>query len=278
MNSVESRNPPSSSDGKRIEETMSSFRSSLSHAIHPVSSKTWLLLTRGKRRAASLDSNTYKSSVDDTFGSWDISSVDAHNRQTVLEASSPPHPKTHYLETILASPVVSRNPSPASTSDLKTPLMEQHSPRSDSHAPRRREQPACTQYSSSMDSHIHPLFRSDSPTPPPVAIPGSSVVASPNAGQVISRRQSIRSLNRMPSGSLPTPPSPLSGSFEDASSKKQRDEQDSIEEVGEEQEAETKRQMTPPIPEWILRAGTRTSMAGYISRKLKVEGDEAQQN
>ena len=39
------------------------------------------------------------------------------------------------------------------------------------------------------------------------------------------------------------------------------------------------RKMTPPIPEWILSAGSRTSLSGYNSRKLKImvgarSGDE----
>ncbi|KAF9884260.1 hypothetical protein FE257_001935 [Aspergillus nanangensis] len=36
------------------------------------------------------------------------------------------------------------------------------------------------------ESNIHPLFRSDSPSPPPTAMPGTIVVASPAAGQTIS--------------------------------------------------------------------------------------------
>lgn len=34
-------------------------------------------------------------------------------------------------------------------------------------------------------THIHPLFRSDSPGPPPSATPGTKVVASPYAGQIV---------------------------------------------------------------------------------------------
>lgn len=43
--------------------------------------------------------------------------------------------------------------------------------------------------SSQDQSHIHPLFRRDSPTPPPVALPGTVITASPYAGQVISPEQ-----------------------------------------------------------------------------------------
>lgn len=43
--------------------------------------------------------------------------------------------------------------------------------------------------SNADQSHIHPLFRRDSPTPPPVALPGTVITASPHAGQVISAEQ-----------------------------------------------------------------------------------------
>ncbi|KAF7596280.1 hypothetical protein BBP40_002424 [Aspergillus hancockii] len=43
------------------------------------------------------------------------------------------------------------------------------------------------------ESNIHPLFRSNSPTPPPTAMPGTTVIASPAAGQTIS----IKALHRM---------------------------------------------------------------------------------
>ncbi|OGM42424.1 hypothetical protein ABOM_008299 [Aspergillus bombycis] len=45
----------------------------------------------------------------------------------------------------------------------------------------------------SDESNIHPLFRSNSPTPPPTAMPGTTVIASPVAGQTIS----MKALHRM---------------------------------------------------------------------------------
>lgn len=259
--SMDSQKPPSSL------ETMGS-----------VSSKTRLLSVREKRRPSSLDTDANRGSTDDTFESWDTSTVDLHNRQIVLEASSPPSSKTRHLETIPASPTISRSPSPGSP--LEPPHASQRG-RSYSPASRRRE-PSLTSQRSSSELNIHPLFRSDSPTPPPLATPGTVVMASPNAGQVIKHQQSmrsvksVRSLQRMRSGSLPTTPSPLSrqGSFESASVKKQVDEQGSIAEVDEEQSSQRERQMTPPIPEWVLSAGTRTSLTGYNTRKVKGEDEE----
>ncbi|PGH18307.1 hypothetical protein AJ79_00646 [Helicocarpus griseus UAMH5409] len=60
----------------------------------------------------------------------------------------------------------------------------------------------------SFEDHIHPLFRSSSPGPPPATTRGTVVVASPAAGQTISKT----ALSRIKSGSfssLPASSSPL---------------------------------------------------------------------
>jgi hypothetical protein len=284
--SIDSRSPPGSSGGRSAAETMSSIRSSLSNVVRPMSSKTRLLSTREKRRPASLDSTAPRergSVTEDGFDSWDTSAVDPHNRQTVMETSSPP---TRFLETIPASPTTSRSASPGCPLDLEPPRSRRRSRSYSPAAQRRPQRPAFTQQPSTSESHIHPLFRSDSPTPPPATTPGTVVLAAPNAGQIISDRQSIRSLSRMRSGSLPATPvisSPLSrqGSFDDFFMKKQSDEQrkemrgmEEVEEVREEEAPlPMERKMTPPIPDWILSAGTRTSLSGYNSRKLKIDAE-----
>lgn len=74
----------------------------------------------------------------------------------------------------------------------------------------------------------------------------------------------------MRSGSLPTAPSPLSrqSSFEEGVVKRLQDEQRSIEEKDEDDE-ESVRKMTPPIPDWIMSAGNRSSLNGYKRRTVK---------
>ncbi|KAK3322317.1 hypothetical protein B0H66DRAFT_601782 [Apodospora peruviana] len=275
--SIESRSPPGSSAGRSATETMSSIRSSLSHVVRPISSKTRLLSgsQRSHRRPASLDSNTLREPPTltvDGFDSWDTSAVDPQNRQTVLETSSPPL-IGRFLETIPASPTTSRSPSPGTPLDLEAPRTRR---RSRSYSPAsvntiQAQRTAFTQQASQSESHIHPLFRSDSPTPPSIITPGTVVTAAPNAGRVISDRHSVRSLARMRSGSLPAVPSPLStkGSFDsfhrrvDSTSPELREEDEVVTE-GEE------RKMTPPIPDWILSAGSRTSLTGYNSRKIRI--------
>ncbi|PHH63950.1 hypothetical protein CDD81_5169 [Ophiocordyceps australis] len=192
--------------------TMNSLTASLSQAICPSSSRTRLLSTKKEqRRPVSVDSLPDRSSAEDSFDSWDTSSVDTHNRQVVVDPLSPPL-KSRLLETIPASPTTSRSPSPGTPTDLEPPpsLGSANSPSGSSSTLRQRDEALLSPPGSANESHIHPLFRSDSPTPPPVALPGTSVVASPNAGQVISRRESMQSLkSRKRSGSVPCSKSPL---------------------------------------------------------------------
>lgn len=310
--SLESRTPPSSSGGRSVPETVSSIRSSLSHVVRPISSKTRLLSNsqRFARRAASVDSSSQqdRSSVEDGFDSWDTSSVDPNNRQTVMETTSPV--PARFLETIPASPTTSRSPSPGTPLDLEPPRQKR---RSRSYSPAnslRGLRVAYTQQATS-EAHIHPLFRSDSPTPPPNVTPGTMVVAAPNAGQIITDRQSVRTLSRMRSGSLPAVPSPLSrhGSVDDFHHPSPRlpssgrctpsrgepkrgrratvgspdDTDETDEELGPSNDSTQhgsaaepgERKMTPPIPEWILSAGSRTSLTGYNSRKLRTAAESA---
>ncbi|KAH8176033.1 hypothetical protein LIA77_04451 [Sarocladium implicatum] len=250
----------SAGDGKSGVETSGS-----------ISSRTRLLSLKEKRGPASIESVANRSSTEETFESWDTSSVDAQNKQTILDlSSSPPAPsKPRFLETIPASPTGSRSPSPGSSIDLPLPPRRARR-RSRSYSPASSLRESINSIPNANESHIHPLFRSDSTEPPPVATPGTSVVASPIAGQVISPRPSMRSLNRMRSGSLPTAPSPLSrqSSFEEGVAKRLQDEQRSIEEKDEEDD-EGARKMTPPIPDWIMSAGSRSSLNGYKRRTLK---------
>lgn len=238
---------------------------------------------RSARHAPSLESIHQRgrsSASDDAFDTWDTSNVDPQNRQTVLESFSP-IAEGRFLETIPASPTTSRSPSPGTPLDFEPPRAARRS-RSFSPASTRSQLPkppqrAFTQQTSASESHIHPLFRSDSPTPPPLASPGTVVIAAPQAGQVISDRQSIRSLSRLRSGSLPTRSSPLgvdgNGSFESFSAihggKSYSMASDGSDEESGEGEGEMlpERKVTPPIPEYILNAGSHSSLHVYQARK-----------
>ncbi|KAI0180310.1 hypothetical protein GGR52DRAFT_569059 [Hypoxylon sp. FL1284] len=246
--------PPGSSSGHSVAETMSSIRSSLSHAVRSSPSKTELLPSRMRsaRRPPSMDSIGYRSRssvTDDGFDSWDTSSVDPQNRQIVVETGPPI--RARFLETIPASPTTSRSPSPGCPLDLEPPK-RCHRSRSYSPVARLRQERSSTPQSTSGELHIHPLFRSDSPAPP-AATPGTIVVAAPNAGQTISEKN----LTRMRSGTLPASPSNLSreGSYESF-----RKTPSPLPERLHADELDGERKMTPPIPDWILNSGSKTSL------------------
>lgn len=260
IESVESS--PSSYSGR------SSVRASLSSVVSPITSKTKLISGTQKttHKRQSLDSGYRESTSfsEDSFDSWDTSAVDAHARQAVLGGSSL---SLRYLETIPASPIVSRSPSPGN------PLDSEHisknrtrsrscSPKTRGTEPTGKSSPVPSTDSSTKEAHIHPLFRSDSPIPPPAATPGTVVTAAPGAGQVIPRRQSMASLNRKRSGSLPTHPLAAARSL-DSIKRAMEIEDNERESDG----VEGERKLTPPIPDWILGQGPRSSLSRGMSTR-----------
>lgn len=259
--------PASSIGGRSRSGTVTSIKLQLSNVVRSATTKS--ASSSDSRRPISVDSDTYRSS-DDAFDTWDTSSVDTNNRQVVMEATTPPpRSQGHFLETIPGSPTPSRGSDPGHEMPLEPPRIRRRS-RSFSPVSLRREQLHSQALMNDLpepslsESHIHPLFRSDSPEPPPMATPGTVVVASPIAGQVITHRQSVRSLRSV---STFVGPSPLG----------HREEHESI---LEEQESETasqnssERPLTPPIPEWVMGAGARASWSDYNSRKSRIDGDE----
>ena len=260
--SDDSQSRPGTSSGRSVTETMSSIRTSISQAVRPFSSRTRLLSTstRHGRGAASLDSSSWRSRssfAQDGFDSWDTSSVEPPGRQNTLDTFS--GMPSRFLETIPASPTTSRSPSPGHPLDLEPPK-NFHRTRSYSPVPKGQQ---LSPQSSMSELNIHPLFRTDSPTPPPQVSPGTVVIAAPNAGRMISEK----SLTRMRSGSLPNTPGPLSrqGSYD---SFRRMTPSPNTEALVPPEEAE-ERKMTPPIPEWVLSAGSKSSLPEYTSRRLR---------
>ncbi|TVY16753.1 hypothetical protein LARI1_G007530 [Lachnellula arida] len=263
--SMESRRPPSSSSRPQSgSDEKSSIRSSISQVVRPITSKTTLIPNNHKpsQRPTSIESSQRDASMEDSFDSWDTSSVDASARQAV-EAASPSTQR--FLETIPASPTTSRSASPGFPLDLEPPKTRWRS---------RSYSPSCTERNRNSraespigsEAHIHPLFRTDSPDPPPTTTPGTMVTAAPNAGQLISDRASIRSVQRMRSGSLPASPLVHSDSLDSIRDEMERQELEALE------EDKGERSLTPPIPDYILNGGPRNSLSGYNSRKRAQTG------
>jgi len=259
---------PPSTGRSRAGSDSRSIRSSLSQVVRPINSKS-RLIQKSPYRPQSRDSSNPDTNtpLEDGFDSWDTSAVDSHARKAV-ESASPTPPR--FLETIPASPTGSRSPSPGFPLDLEPPKTRKRS-RSYSPANSHRERPRTARTISPTESvnneaHIHPLFRTDSPTPPPAATPGTVVVAAIGGGQVMSDRQSIRSIHRMRSGSLPSTPLMHTPSLDSIRRQVEREEWERME------EANGERTLTPPIPDFILNGGPRNSMYGYNARKKTQAG------
>ncbi|KAG6031537.1 hypothetical protein E4U41_007537 [Claviceps citrina] len=249
----------------------------VTQAIRPISSRTKLMAFE-RRRPISLESGPEstrpRTSADTSFDSWDTSSVHAHNRQVVMELSSPTTVK-RALDTIPASPSGSlTSSSPDTLLDsgcLEPPQVLRRKESYSSSLQSQCEANRLTSDSSVNEMHIHPLFRSDSPLPPPAATPGTSVLAAPNAGLVISRRGSLQSLKCLRGGSLPVVRSPLTPQASPDGVKQPRT-KDGGEVIVTLRDASDRNEriMTPPIPEWLLSP----SMKANLESLKKQQGQE----
>ncbi|KAM3065672.1 hypothetical protein ACMFMG_011379 [Clarireedia jacksonii] len=274
--SMESKNKMSFSGWSRA-NTLGSVRSSLSNVVRPTSSKTRLVYSSSQRnkdcRPQSIDSKFCETivSIEDNFDSWNTSEVDAQSRE-VIESASPV--LSRFLETIPASPTGSRSPSRAGTldlSELELPTRPRspsrsYSPANSIRSVRTFTQPRITNFENESEAHIHPLFRSDSPSPAPAVTPGTIVTAAPGAGTILSDVRSIRSMSRLRSESLTSIPRPQSPSLESLRRAIAEEQREAV------QTMEPERSLTPPIPEWVMGAGPRLSISEYNKKKAKSTG------
>ncbi|QDS76940.1 hypothetical protein FKW77_004944 [Venturia effusa] len=208
---------------RRSKDNRASWRDSIHQALHSRTSQNRLLPT-SRRSSLSRDSSVLStdnhsvaaSARSDSFDTWDTSNVDTPLRDA-LAPIIPTRGRT--LETIPGSrPSSPGNPlegpfkdqqdpsgSPASSINERptTALSHPHErpATAQSHYSKRTFIPPASPRAGSPDvseSHIHPLFRSDSPTPPPAATPGTVVVAHTNGGQTMPQIP-LRSASRMSS-------------------------------------------------------------------------------
>lgn len=250
---------------KPLNDSTSSFPTVLSstQVVRPITSKTRLIRTPTTEQSRL--SHSLRSSIDslnrgDAFDSWDTSDVDVETRDTVLSASQR---RKGTLEPIpgsrpsspgrpLEGPFVEPSSSPATSPTAVDPNSSPYSYRPDTarsennpYARRANSTVSLSSMSptspSASEAHIHPLFRTDSPTPPPAHTPNTIIHASPIGGQFIP--QPPRAFSRMNSretiraGSA----SPL------VHSKSFVSERGSVD-----SSAPPSRALTPPIPEFVL--------------------------
>ncbi|KAF2811712.1 uncharacterized protein BDZ99DRAFT_279681 [Mytilinidion resinicola] len=271
---------PSPTFSTRSSQSLRSWRESLQQVVRPVTSRTKLIrssISQGRdSRSVHSDGQSFEAIQNDGFDAWDTSSVDPQTQNAIMAAIP------FGLETIPGS----RPASPAHA--LDGPFVDSPSGRS---SPALSLPPKIyTDYSrppspAVSEAHIHPLFRTDSPTPAPAATPGTIVHASPMSGSIITcpprmRSNSSMSNNRatspgrlrsdsrtnsparMRSNSLAASPSPLahSKSFPTGSSSRTP--------------SPPSREMTPPIPDFILTSSPRSSYGGGSARpKISLQAD-----
>jgi hypothetical protein len=185
----------------RSKDNRGSWRDSIHQALHPRSSQNRLLMSSRSSfsRDSSILSDTRSIATtlqSDGFDSWDTSNVDLSLREA-LAPIIPTRGRT--LETIPGSrPSSPGKPlegpfkdSPSSSiMERPTTALSRHErpPTAQSAYSKRTFIPPASSRPGSPDiseSHIHPLFRSDSPTPAPGTTPGTVVVAHTSGGQVM---------------------------------------------------------------------------------------------
>lgn len=197
----------------------SSLRDSVSQALRPMTSKTRLLLgtsiaSRDSRSLHSGEPATEARRNNDDFENWDTSAVEQGYetpfgskskimRLETIPGSRPVSP-AHPLEGPFANYIVAEN-TPCPDSPTLSPRCV--SPASETHCPPSFPRSTTRTTEANDQSHIHPLFRSESPVPPPLASPGTVITASPYAGQIISPDMARGPmLGTSPIGSRPSTP------------------------------------------------------------------------
>ncbi|KAJ9636083.1 uncharacterized protein PV06_01221 [Exophiala oligosperma] len=264
--------------------------------VGPSSSRTKLI--RHSNRS-SFDTGPFPAAeakaIDSAFDSWDTSSV--HQEMRAAIHSSPPPPR-HGLEPIpgsrpdspadaldgpfLPQSPVSSSPPHAATSDTATVVGWSSSPRQPASSPpssppnfsrptssgqNKPPPPAFHQYKNSMPELIHPLFRPNSPHPPPVARAGTMVTASPLADQPMTPQTlaRLRSKTDLSKGHWKAMPSIDKSESETQSNSTSPPDSPTLGSPGPSivDDAE----LPPILPGFVLSAGSRSSLVGYGKRK-----------
>lgn len=243
---------PSPTFSSRSSHSLKSFRDSLRHAVRPVTSRTTLIsrpsFNRDARSIYSDSQSVDNVSHSDGFDSWDTRDAlvqTAPCRGTTLDPI--PGSRPNSPARALDGPFLSELPE-EDDEDLAPPprMMPDIS---------RPPSPAVS------EAHIHPLFRTESPTPPPAATPGTSIIASPLANQAIACP--TRPFNRMRSNSRTGSPSSQVPSQSFARGRAVNPQSLSR------SPSPPSREMTPPIPDFVLNSSPRSSMSG--SRRVNLQ-------
>jgi hypothetical protein len=243
---------PSPTFSTRSSHSLQSFRDSLRHVVRPVTSRTTLIsrASFNNRDAKSIYSQA--ETIDtvsrpDGFDSWDTSSVSLSARDAIVQTAPS---KGTTLDTIPGSRPTT--PARALEGPFLTELPEEdedfnHPPPKMIPDYSRPPSPAVS------EAHIHPLFRTESSASPPEATPGTNILASPLSNQAIACP--ARPFNRMRSNSNLA-----------------RGRASSLQSVSR-SSSPISRELTPPIPDYVLNSSPRSSMSGHRKVQLQYSPD-----
>ncbi|CAK4031105.1 Hypothetical predicted protein [Lecanosticta acicola] len=214
--------PASPSRSMFYSSQRSSMKESASQILRPMASKTRLMVgspfssTRDVRSIVSASDSRPDGiwSSNDDFGDWDTSAIEARYDSPLGSKA-----RVARLETIPGSRPVSPGgaldgPFPGNDDlpeDIPLPesaLPSPMPPASDT-ASLRSPRPIVrvNTDTTNNEAHIHPLFRIESPAPPPMASPNTVITASPFAGQVVNAERAMSPMSSWRNGSRPGTPS-----------------------------------------------------------------------
>jgi hypothetical protein len=219
----------------------SSLRHSLSNSLRPMTSRTRLLLggSLGSGDSRSIHSGVESfgpTRLNNDFENWDTSAVEGQYspclQRTPLETIPGSRPVSPAYA--LDGPFSDEQRPPEEMPLPESPMQLPYSPASDNGSTKTFPRAIVRKASVPDQLHIHPLFRSESPGPPPLTSPNTVITASPYAGQIVSpdlvgprflhsaqssrpaspsrltirsRAGSVRSFRTMPNSPLPLSPS-----------------------------------------------------------------------
>ncbi|CAD0092873.1 unnamed protein product [Aureobasidium vineae] len=181
-------NRPMSTFSDASEEQSTGIKSSVRNSVQQ-------FLRKGSKSPRKQSKETVRSDSiserrpSDGFETWSVApnptTVEATDALTALRVAQP-----HRLETIPGSRPVSPahpldGPFPEACEEDEEADEVPESPDFPPFAPSLHRRPSHQQMNQDQ-THIHPLFRSDSPLPSPAASPGTIITSSPFAGQVVS--------------------------------------------------------------------------------------------
>jgi hypothetical protein len=241
---------PSPTFSSRSSHSLKSFRESLRHVVRPATSRSTLIsrssFNRDARSIYSQSESFENVSHSDGFDSWDTSSVSLQARDAVMQ-SAPSRGTT------LAPIPGSRPTTPARA--LEGAFLTELPEEDEELTPPPKMMPDISRPPSPAvsEAHIHPLFRSESPAPPPEATPGTSILASPLANQAIACP--ARPFNRMRSNSHLSQAHSVRG-------------RTSSPHMSSRTPSPISRELTPPIPDYV-HSSPRSSLSG--SRKVQLQ-------